>query len=93
MTTLETVKHTTKRARKPLTPERIALFLDELRRLGIVAEAARVASPASRFPSGAVQTFYDARRNDASLAAQWDDAVHSRDDCLAAVSHFLHFAC
>jgi len=69
-----------------LTPERKALFLEALRDHGIVAEAARAASPhAGKW--GALSTFKDERKRDQDFADAWDEAVEIAAD---AVERELH---
>lgn len=56
-----------------LDASRKALFLRELSAHGVIARAARCASPGS--DTGAMQTFRDARAADAEFAAAWDAAL------------------
>ena len=68
-----------------LTDERKQVFLAELLRHGIVAWAARAASPDS--PLGAKKTFYDERDRDPVFADDWDEAI---DFARGAVERELH---
>lgn len=68
-----------------LTPKRKELFLAELAEHGIVARAARAASPGSL--RGALRTFRDHRLRDAEFAAAWDEAMAQ---ARAAVESELH---
>jgi hypothetical protein len=58
-----------------LTPERKQQFLAELARHGVLARAARSASPHSPDQSGALQTFRDERERDPAFAVEWDAAL------------------
>ena len=60
-------------AKQRLTKDRKQLFLTELARTGVIAEAARIASPNSK--AGAVSTFRTERTRDAEFAAAWDEAL------------------
>ena len=53
----------------PLTAERKAIFLRELARHGVAAEAARVASPHTAERHGALSTFVSERNRDPEFAA------------------------
>lgn len=68
-----------------VSPERRATFLRELAAHGIVARAARAASPHSAH--GCVQSFRDLRDDDREFAAAWDDAM---DEARGAVESELH---
>lgn len=68
----------------PLTEARKRIFLEELRRHGVVAEAARVASPLAQSKNGASKTFYAERHRDFLFAEAWDDAVEQADARLEA---------
>ena len=56
-----------------LSPERVATFLAELARHGIVSRAARAASPHST--NGCVMSFRDLRGSDPDFAVAWDEAL------------------
>ena len=60
-------------AKQRLTKDRKQRFLEELARTGIIAEAARLASPHAK--AGAISTFYSERDRDPEFAAAWKDAV------------------
>ena len=75
----KSISKTGKQIRQPLTAKRKAAFLEELRRHGIVAEAARVASPHSRERHGAASTFRQERNKDPEFAALWDSAQEQAD--------------
>lgn len=68
-----------------LDDARKRIFLDELRGHGVVARAARRASPDSI--TGAVTSFRDARASDGEFAAAWDAAL---EDARAEVEYELH---
>ena len=70
---------TGRRIKRKLTAKRKGIFLDELRRHGIVVEAARVASPHSRDRHGAASSFRDERNRDPEFAAAWDSAQETAD--------------
>lgn len=70
-----------------LTKERKALFIAELARHGIVARAARAASPHARSPRGAHSTFVDERNRDEAFAAEWDAAL---EQARAEVEHEIY---
>jgi hypothetical protein len=70
-----------------LTDRRKKLFLAELSRHGILARAGRAASPHTRAPSGALQTFVDERQRDPDFAARWDEAMEA---ARADVEHELY---
>lgn len=61
------------RGKTRLTAERKRIFLEHLARSGIVAEAARVASPHSMH--GAISTFRKERGRDHEFAQAWDEAL------------------
>jgi len=67
----DTERQESSRAR--LTKDRKQRFLEELARTGIIAEAARLASPHAK--GGAISTFYSERDRDPEFAAAWKDAV------------------
>ena len=67
----DTERQESSRAR--LTKDRKQRFLEELARTGIIAEAARLASPHAK--GGAISTFYAERDRDPEFAAAWKDAV------------------
>lgn len=69
-----------------LTPERKQVFIAELSRHGVLARAARAASPGCVGQSGALQTFRDERLRDEQFAADWDAAM---EDARAEVEHEL----
>ena len=69
----------------PLTPARKDAFLAELGRHGIVARAARAASPQTS--SGAVSTFKDERRRDPAFATAWEEAL---ENARAEVEHEIY---
>ena len=81
------ISKTGRRVQRPLTAARKRTFLDELRRHGIVAEAARVASPHSRARHGAASTFRQERQRDPLFAADWDSAVEEADARLLMEAH------
>ncbi len=56
-----------------LTPDRKATFLAELARHGIVARAARAASPHSE--RGCIMSFRDERQRDEGFGAEWAEAL------------------
>jgi hypothetical protein len=58
-----------------LTRARRETFLAELARHGIVARAARAASPHSTVRDGAVSTFRQERARNPAFAATWDEAM------------------
>lgn len=68
-----------------LTAERKRIFLEELALHGIVARAARRASPGSE--TGAITTFREARASDEAFSAAWEDAM---EVARAAVEYELH---
>ena len=67
-----------------LTEQRKAAFLAELARHGIVARAARAASPHSA--RGAVQTFRDLRAGDADFGCDWDEAMEQARGVVAWIT-------
>ncbi|MEM7305034.1 MAG: hypothetical protein AAF682_00115 [Planctomycetota bacterium] len=67
----DTERQESSRAR--LTKDRKQRFLEELARTGIIAEAARLASPHAK--GGAISTFYAERDRDPEFAAAWKDAA------------------
>ena len=81
------ISKTGRRVQRPLTAARKRAFLDELRRHGIVAESARVASPHSRARHGAASTFRQERQRDPQFAADWDSAVEEADARLLMEAH------
>jgi len=58
----------------PLTEERAAIFLFELARHGIAAEAARIASPHTSERHGALSTFLSERSRNPEFATRWAQA-------------------
>lgn len=58
----------------PLTAERKTIFLSELARHGIAAEAARIASPHTSERHGALSTFLSERSRSTEFAARWSEA-------------------
>ena len=73
----------TSRARHaPLTAERKAVFLRELARHGVAAEAARVASPHTTERHGALSTFLSERNRDPQFATDWAGAVEQANAAL-----------
>ena len=70
-----------------LSAQRKQLFLEELERHGVIARAARAASPHSGSKRGCLQTFYDARERDKEFAAAWDEAVAQAK---GAIEHEIH---
>ena len=81
------ISKTGRRVQRPLTATRKRAFLDELRRHGIAAESARVASPHSRARHGAASTFRQERQRDPQFAADWDAAVEEADARLLMEAH------
>ena len=73
------------RIQNALTAARKQRFLEELASHGIVARAARAASPNS--VGFCVSTFRDARNRDPDFAAEWDEAM---DQARGAVEAELH---
>lgn len=70
---------------RSLTDARKAAFLKELELHGVVARAARAASPHSK--TGCVQSFYDERARDEDFAAAWSEAV---DLAMGSIEHEIH---
>lgn len=70
-----------------LTAQRKQLFLEELERHGVIARAARAASPHSTSKNGCLQTFYDERARNAEFACAWDEAVAQAK---GAIEHEIH---
>jgi hypothetical protein len=68
-----------------MTEERKALFLAELARHGVVARAARAASPHSE--NGCAMSFRDARREDPDFAVAWEDAMEQARGALEFELH------
>ena len=68
-----------------LTDARKNAFLAELEAHGIVARAARTASPHTK--NGATQSFYDERVRDELFAAAWDEAVAQ---AMGVIEHEVH---
>jgi len=68
-----------------VTPKRRQTFLAELAEHGIVARAARMASPHSA--DGCTVSFRDLRRRDIEFARLWDEAL---EQSRARVEHELH---
>lgn len=68
-----------------LTDARKTAFLEELELHGVVARAARAASPHSK--RGCVQSFYDERERNPDFAGAWDEAVAQ---AMGAVEHEIH---
>jgi hypothetical protein len=66
----------------PLTAERKAVFLRELARHGVAAEAARIASPHTAERHGALSTFLSERNRDPQFAADWAGAVEQANAAL-----------
>lgn len=60
-----------------LTARRKNAFLTEIARHGILARAARAASPRASSRYGALQTFKDERERDPEFAQQWDEAMEA----------------
>lgn len=75
------------RRETPLTPERCAVFLENLAETGIVVSAARAASPLSQHIDGSASTFYALKRRDPHFAAQWEAALEAADGALLAEAH------
>ena len=67
-----------------VTPERQAIFLEDLAKHGIVVQAARAASPHSRHIDGAASSFYGLKRRDPHFAAAWSVALEIADGALLA---------
>lgn len=67
-----------------LTDRRKKAFLDELRLHGIMARAARAASPRASARYGALQTFKDERERDSEFARQWDEAMQAAEASIEA---------
>lgn len=67
-----------------LTDRRKRAFLNELRLHGIMARAARAASPRASARYGALQTFKDERERDPEFAAQWQEAVEAAEASIEA---------
>lgn len=70
-----------------LSAQRKQLFLEELERHGVIARAARAASPHSTSKNGCLQTFYDERARNAEFASAWDEAVAQAK---GAIEHEIH---
>lgn len=70
-----------------LTDRRKRAFLNELRLHGIMARAARAASPRASARYGALQTFKDERERDPAFAAQWEEAMQAAE---ASIEHELY---
>lgn len=70
-----------------LTDRRKRAFLNELRLHGIMARAARAASPRASARYGALQTFKDERERDPEFARQWDEAMQAAE---AAIEHEIY---
>ena len=68
------ISKTGRRVQRPLTAARKRAFLDELRRHGIAAESARVASPHSRARHGAASTFRQDLYNFAGVILIFDES-------------------
>jgi hypothetical protein len=71
------------RRQQRLTAQRKRLFLEELRRSGIVRRAAAAASPGAR---DAAKTFYNERDRSPTFAAAWDAAL---DAAIGDAEHTL----
>ena len=71
------VKH-----RQPLNQDRLDLFISELEVHSVAVEAARVASPGSTHPRGAIATFRGERARNPSFAKRWDAAVNRATSAL-----------
>ena len=56
-----------------MTEDRKRVFVEQLRRHGVVSRAARSASPGAR--GAAVQSFRDELRRDSKFAVQWAKAA------------------
>lgn len=67
-----------------LTDRRKKAYLDELRLHGIMARAARAASPRASARYGALQTFKDERERDPEFARQWDEAMQAAEASIEA---------
>lgn len=74
-----------RREQEPLTAKRKALFLAELAKHGVVARAARVASPNSL--TGACATFREEAKRDPEFAAQITEAREQADGDLLVELH------
>lgn len=68
-----------------LTKARKLTFLAELARHGILARAARAASPGAR--TGALTTFVEERARDPHFSRGWDEAIEAAN---AAIEHELY---
>ena len=66
---------------RPITEARKKAFLEELSRHGVVAQAARVATPHETKTTGA-SGFYRLRNLDPAFAERWDAAVEQADAAL-----------
>src|SRR5690606_22746154 len=58
---------------QPLTPERLEIFLAELRKHGVVARAARAASPHAK--GSCVGPFFGERERNPAFRQSWDEAL------------------
>jgi hypothetical protein len=67
-----------------ISQTRRMIFLEELREHGIVARAARAASPNLRAPTS---NFKRLRQKDPDFALEWDDAI---EEAKAAIEHEIH---
>jgi hypothetical protein len=63
--------------RHPLTAARKRAFLEALRRIGNVLQAASTATPWASGAHCGAQTFRDERHRDPAFAARWDRALES----------------
>ncbi len=72
---------------RPLTKARKEIFLNELKRHGIAAEAARVASPHSTERHGCLSTFRSEKARDPVFAADWLAAQEEADARLMMEAH------
>lgn len=70
---------------RPIDTHRIEVFLSELRRHGVVTEAARRASLHTE--SGCAGTFYDLRKRNPEFAAAWDGAIRESIESLELEAH------
>ena len=65
-----------------VTPARARVFLEHLARCGVVAEAARLASPHALDRKGASGSFHSLRRRDPVFAVAWEEAQEQADAAL-----------
>lgn len=68
--------------RRAVTAARAEVFLEHLARCGVVAEAARLASPHALDRKGASGSFFSLRRRDPVFAVAWEAAQEQADAAL-----------